>query len=72
MMYSDGHSKTIRESTETTSQREAEYLLSCKRKAVKEGKLPDLKKIKNCKLIELAQDYLKWSERQRVHKTKKY
>ncbi|GAN33480.1 MAG: hypothetical protein DYG83_08020 [Candidatus Brocadia sp. AMX2] len=72
MMYSDGHGRTIRESAGTTSQREAEYILNCKKKAVREGKLPDLKKIKHCKLVELAQDYLKWSERQRVHKTKKY
>ena len=72
IMYSDGHGRTIRESAETTSQREAEYILNCKKKAVREGKLPDLKKIKNCRLVELAQDYLKWSERQRAHKTKKY
>jgi len=71
-MYSDGHGRTIRESAGTTLQREAEYILNCRKKAVREGKLPDLKKIKNCKLVELAQDYLKWSERQRVHKTKKY
>ena len=72
IMYSDGHGRTIRESTGTTLQREAEYIYNCKKKAVREGRLPDLKKIKNYKLVELAQDYLKWSERQRVHKTKKY
>ncbi len=72
IMYSDGHGKTIRESADTTSLREAEYILHCKKKAVREGKLPDLKKIKRCLFVELAQDYLKWSERQRVYKTKKY
>ncbi|MDG6026865.1 MAG: site-specific integrase [Candidatus Brocadia sp.] len=72
MMYDDGHGITVRESAKTTSQREAEYLLNCRHKAVREGKFLDLKKIKNCKLVELAQDYLKWSERQRVYETKKY
>lgn len=52
-------------------QREAEYILNCRRKEIKEGRNPDIKKIKNCKVVDLAQNYLAWSERQRVYKTKK-
>lgn len=72
IMYSDGRGRIVRESAKTTLQREAEYILSCKKKAIREGYLPDLKKIKRCRFVELAQDYLKWSERQRVYKTKRY
>jgi len=63
--------KLFRESTGTTLQREAEYILNCRRKEVKEGRHPEIKKIRNCKIVELAQDYLVWTERQRVYKTKK-
>jgi len=63
--------KLRRETTGTMLQREAEYILTCRRKEVKEGKHPEVKKIRNCKVAELAQDYLVWTERQRVYKTKK-
>ncbi len=70
MCYKDNNGKVQRESTETTSQNEAEYRLSCRRKEVKEGKLPDAQKT-NYKFAELAQAYLKWAERQRIFPTKK-
>jgi integrase len=62
--------KRYRESACTTIRREAEYILTCRKKEAKEGIIPELNKIKDCKLSELAEDYLKWTERQRVHKTK--
>ena len=63
--------KRYRESAGTTIRREAEYILACRKKEAKEGIVPELNKIKDCKISELAEDYLKWTERQRVHKTKK-
>ena len=39
---------------------------------VREGKRPELRKIKDYTLIELAQPYLQWAERQRSYKTKGY
>lgn len=63
--------KLCRESTGTTLQREAEYILSCRKKEIKEGKIPEVKKIKNYKFAELAQNYLVWVEHQRAYKSKK-
>jgi integrase len=62
--------KVYRESTGKTSQNDAEYVLSCKKKEIREDKLPETKNI-DCKFAELANAYLKWAERQRVYKTKK-
>ena len=59
------------ESTGVTKRREAEDIMSDRRRAIKEGKLPAIKKVKNCSFVELAQDYSKWAERQRIFPTKK-
>jgi len=54
------------ESAKTTSQKEAEYILTCRRKEVQEGTLPEVKKIvKNITFRELAGEYLVWAKRQR-------
>ncbi len=62
--------KLYRESTGKTTQKEAEYVLACRRKEIDEGKLPDVERI-NYKFPELAKEYLKWAERQRAYKSKK-
>jgi integrase len=64
--------KRYRESTNTTKRREAELILDRFKQEAKKAKRPEIKEIKTeHKLVELAQEYLKWTERQRVHKTKK-
>jgi len=62
--------KVYRESTGKATQKDAEYILACRRKEIDEGTLPDTKKV-NYKLAELAKEYLKWAERQRSFKNKK-
>jgi integrase len=57
-------------STGKTTQKEAEYVLACRRKEVEEDNLPDTNKI-GYKFAELAKEYLKWAERQRSYKDKK-
>lgn len=69
--YAVPDGRIIRESTKTASIKEAEYILICRRKEVKEGKLPEVKKITNHSFRELAGEYLKWAERQRSFKSKK-
>lgn len=59
------------ESTGVTIRREAEYILGCRRKEIKDGKIPETRQVKNYKFAELAYDYAKWAERQRIFKTKK-
>jgi len=55
------------ESAKTTAQKEAEYILTCRRKEVQEGTLPEVKKIaKNITLRELAGEYLIWAKRQKA------
>lgn len=61
------------ESARTTSQKEAEYLLACRKKDVQEGKLPEIKKIvKSITFRELGGEYLIWVRRQRSFDSKKY
>ena len=62
--------KLYRESAGVKSQKEAEYVLAKRRKEISEGEWSDTKLI-NCKFAELAKDYEKWTERQRIHETKK-
>jgi integrase len=65
--------KRYRESTGTTLRREAEYIYACRKKDAKEGKIPEIKNIKKeHSFMELAENYLKWAERQRSYKDKKY
>ena len=59
--------RRYRESTGTTKRREAEYVLACRMKDAKEGKVPEIKKIKkDVKFAELAQAYKIWSKPQRA------
>lgn len=67
LRYSDGFGKIIRESSKATSFKEAETLLLGKKKAIREGKEPELiKRILNYTFNQPAEEYLKWCERQRV------
>jgi integrase len=59
------------ESTGVSTRRDAEYILACRRKEIKEDKIPEIRQVKNYKFAELAQDYSKWAERQRIFKTKR-
>ena len=60
------------ESTKTTSQKEAEYLLTCRKKEVREGTLPEVKRMKkNITLRELAEEYLVWAKRQKAFYSKR-
>ena len=59
------------ESAKTTSLKEAEYILACRRKEVQEGNLPEVKRVaKNITFRELAEVYLDWAKRQRAFKSK--
>ncbi len=71
MCYQDVNGKVQRESTKATSHGEAEYILDCRRKEIREGKFPETRQAKDYKFVELAQAYLKWAKRQRIYKTKK-
>ncbi len=59
------------ESTGVTTRREAEYILGCRRKEIREGKIPETRKIKNCKFLELAQEYDTWVKQQKAYRSKK-
>lgn len=60
------------ESTRTTSKTEALYILSCRRKTVMEGKVPEVKRIKNIPLKAFSGQYLTWAERQRSIESKRW
>ncbi len=59
------------ESSGSTSFRIAEALLIKRRQTIKEGKIPEIVKIRNHTFNELAVEYEKWAERQRSFKSKK-
>jgi site-specific recombinase XerD len=60
------------ESTKKTTIREAEYLLACRKKDIEEGRTPNTNKIKNCKFVELAQEYSStWASQQKGYQSKK-
>ena len=63
--------KLYRENTRTTFLKEAEYILACRRKQIQDGEIAEAKRIKNCKVADLAKDYLKWAERQKSYRDKK-
>ncbi len=72
LMYAGPDGRMRYESAKTTSQKEAEYLLACRRKEVQEGKLPEVKKIApNYTFRELAGAYLIWMKRQKSFISKK-
>lgn len=69
--YAGLDGRIIRESAKTTSKREAEYLLACRRKSVKEGKEPEVKRIKKFFFQQLTIHYLEWAKRQKAFPKKK-
>jgi integrase len=60
----------IRESSRSSKFREAEALLLKRRQDIKQGKLPEIKRITSHTFRELAEEYVKWAERQRGFKQK--
>jgi integrase len=64
--------KVIRESSKSSKVKDAETLLIKRRKTVLEGKMPEIKRIANHSFKQLADDYLKWAERQRAFTKKKF
>jgi len=61
-----------RYSTGKTTQKEAEYVLSCRRKEIEEGRLPEFNKGK-CKFAQLAKEYdTTWAKQQKGYGSKKY
>tara|TARA_B100000315_G_scaffold139863_1_gene128902 strand:+ start:421 stop:1515 length:1095 start_codon:yes stop_codon:yes gene_type:complete len=69
--YSAPDGKIIRESCQTASKKDAEYLLSCRRKDVREGKFVKIKEIKKYSFNELVSPYLEWAKRQKAFKSKR-
>ena len=63
--------KVIRESSKSSKFKDADTLLIKRRQAVREGKMPEIKRIANHSFNQLADDYLKWAERQRAFRQKK-
>lgn len=72
LRYSDGFGKIIRESSKTTNFKEALVKLEDQRKAIRDGKEPEpIKRIPNYTFSQLAEEYIKWCERQRSFRSKK-
>jgi integrase len=69
--YSSLDGRIIRESSKSRKFKDAEDLLIQRRQSVRDGKLPEIKKIKNYTFRELSVDYIKWCERQRGFEQKK-
>ena len=60
-----------RKSTGKTKRRDAEDVFHAERERAKMAELVGIQKIKAYKLVDLAEEYLKWAERQRSYKDKK-
>ncbi len=63
--------KMVYESTKKTTIRDAEIILSDRKREVRDGTMSDINKAKNYKFIELAQEYLTWVEKQKGYCNKK-
>ena len=61
----------VRESTGSDKYRKAEALLLERKQGIKEGRMPEIKVIKNHSFKDLAEEYKKWAEKQRAYKSKK-
>jgi hypothetical protein len=73
MTYKDPDGKQRWESCRTQSKTEAQFLLEQRRVAAREGKLPEVKRLRNVSFAELADSYKKWAEKQRGYaRSKKY
>jgi integrase len=71
--YAGLDGRIIRESSHSSKLKEAGDLLIGRRNEIKEGKEPEVKKrIVNHTFSELAEQYLRWAERQRSFQSKKY
>ena len=64
--------KIVYESSGSEKFREAETLLIKRKQAIKEGKQPEVKRIKNHSFNELVNEYEKWAVRQRSFNSKSY
>jgi integrase len=70
--YAGPDGKVIRESSKSSKVKDAETLLTKRRREVLDGKMPEIKRIANYSFKQLADDYLKWAERQRAYAQKKF
>jgi len=69
--YAGLDGRVIRESARSDKFKEAEALLTKRRQSVRDGKLPEVKRIGNHSFGELTEEYLKWAERQRGYRQKR-
>ena len=60
-----------RKSTGKTKRRDAENVFHAEREKAKAGESSGVQEVKTYKLVDLAEEYLKWAERQRSYKDKK-
>ncbi len=68
--YASLDGKVVRESSKSERFKDAETLLIKRRQSVREGKMPEIKRIGNHSFNDLVKDYLKFAERQRAFKQK--
>jgi integrase len=68
--YAGLDGKVLRESSKSEKFRDAETLLIKQRQSIRDGKMPEIKRIGNHTFNDLVTDYLKWAERQRASKQK--
>lgn len=68
--YAGLDGKVIRETSKSDKFKDAETLLIQRRQSIREGKMPEVKRIANHTFNDLVTDYLKWSERQRAYSQK--
>lgn len=69
--YAGLDGRIIRESSKSEKFKEAENLLIKRKQGIREGKMPEVKVIKNHTFKDLAEEYTKWAERQKSFKSKK-
>lgn len=70
--YASLDGMTIRESSRSPRFKDAEALLLQRKQAIKEGKMPETRRIGNHTFKQLIPEYLKWAERQRGCRNKTY
>jgi len=70
--YAGLDGRIIRESSGSEKFKKAENLLIKRKQDIREGKMPEIKVIKNHTFKELAAEYRKWAERQRSYNSKKF
>ena len=70
--YAGLDGRIVRESSGSDKFKKAENLLIKRKQDIREGKMPEIKVIKNHTFKELAAEYRKWAERQRSFNSKKF